>query len=468
MNLSRRHFLSTSALAGAFTFIPSIARAASPNGDLRVCLIGFNSRGKGLASDLLKCKNAKIVALCDVDSAVLDSYAAELETKHSLKVEKYSDYRKVCESKDIDAVIIATPNHTHSLIAITAAANGKHVYVEKPVSHSVWEGRQLALAAEKYKTIIQHGFQRRSETAWHEAYDFIKSGEIGKVTLARGFCYKPRPSIGKVSQPTPVPSTVNYDLWCGPREVNPIQRGKFHYDWHWQFDYGNGDLGNQGPHQLDVCRMFTGDPILPTSVISVGARLGYQDDGQWANTQICYFDYPVPIVFEVRGLSTKPYKDHPFGNLIECEGGYLSGGHSPKCTAFDKDGKEIKSFQGSKSHMQSFVDSCHSGKIDAGHGAESGHLSSALAHVGNISWQLGAPAKPEEILKSITNRIAADATSRMIVHLEDNKIDPAKDLLTLGIPLTLDPAKEVFTGALADKANPLLKGTYRKGYEIKI
>lgn len=467
MNLSRRHFLSTSALAGAFTFIPSIARAASPNGDLRVCLIGFNSRGKGLASDLLKCKNAKLVALCDVDSAVLDSYAAELEKK-DIKVTKFSDYRKVCESKDIDAVIIATPNHTHALIAITAAANGKHVYVEKPVSHSVWEGRQLALAAEKYKTIIQHGFQRRSETAWHEAYDFIKSGEIGKVTLARGFCYKPRPSIGKVSQPTPVPSTVNYDLWCGPREVNPIQRGKFHYDWHWQFDYGNGDLGNQGPHQLDVCRMFTGDPILPTSVISVGARLGYQDDGQWANTQICYFDYPVPIVFEVRGLPTKPYKDHPFGNLIECEGGYLSGGHGPKCTAFDKDGKEIKSFQGSKSHMQSFVDSCHSGKIDAGRGAESGHLSSALAHVGNISWQLGAPAKPEEILKSITNPIAADASSRMIAHLEENKIDPTKDLLTLGVPLTLDPAKEVFTGTLADKANPLLKGTYRKGYEIKI
>jgi predicted dehydrogenase len=465
MNLSRRHFLSTSSLAGAFAFTPSFARAASPNGDLRVCLIGFNSRGKGLAGELLNCKNAKLVALCDVDSAVLDSYAAELEKK-SIKVIKFSDFRKACESPKIDAVIIATPNHTHSLIATTAAANGKHAYVEKPVSHNVWEGRQLANAAVKYKTIIQHGFQRRSETAWHEAYDFIQSGAIGKVTLARGFCYKPRRSIGKVAAPKPAPSTVNYDLWSGPREMLPIQREKFHYDWHWQFDYGNGDLGNQGPHQLDVCRWFIGDPKLPTSAVSVGARLGYEDDGQWANTQMCYFDYPTPILFEVRGLPTKPYKDHPIGNMIECEGGYLSGGHGPKCDAFDKDGKKIQSFRGSKSHMQSFVDSCHSGKIDSGHGAESGHLSSALAHIGNISWRLGTPAKPAAIREAISNNIASDSFARMLTHLEDNKVDPEKDLIILGKNLTIDPAKEIFTGAEAEQANALLKGTYRKGFEI--
>jgi predicted dehydrogenase len=248
--------------------------------------------------------------------------------------------------------------------------------------------------------------------------------------------------------------------------MSPIHREKFHYDWHWQFDYGNGDLGNQGPHQLDVCRMFIGDPKLPSSVVSVGARLGYQDDGQWANTQMCYFDYPVPILFEVRGLPTKPYKDHPFGNLIECEGGYLSGGHGAKCDAFDKDGKKIQSFAGSKSHMQSFVDSCHSGKIDAGHGAESGHLSAALAHLGNISWKLGAPTQPAAIREAISNNIASDSFTRMLTHLEDNKVDPEKDLLILGKNLTMDPEKEIFTGVHAEQANPLLKGTYRKGYEL--
>lgn len=414
--MKRRHFLSTSAFAGVFALTPSLARASSANGDLRVCLIGFHSRGKNLSDELQKCKGAKLVALCDVDSDVLDSYAAELDKK-GIKVTKYGDYRKACEAKDIDAVIIATPNHLHTLIATTAAANGKHAYVEKPVSHNVWEGRQLVNAAEKYKTVIQHGFQRRSETAWEEGLDFLKSGEIGKITLARGFCYKPRPSIGKVAKPLDPPKSVNYDLWCGPREVVPVRRKQFHYDWHWQFPYGNGDLGNQGPHQLDVCRWAIGDPKLPVSTISVGARLGYDDDGDWANTQICYFDYPIPVLFEVRGLPTEGYKGESIGNIIECEGGSLSGGHTPGCTVFDKDGKKIKSFGGAKSHMQHFVDACHAGKIDAMHGAENGHLSAALAHVGNISWKLGKATPPADIEAAIKDANTTDAVDRMIAHL---------------------------------------------------
>ena len=463
--MNRRHFLSTTSLAGAFALTPSFARAASPNGDLRVCVIGFNSRGKVLAGELIGCKGAKLVALCDVDSAVLDSFAAELDKK-GIKVAKFSDYRKVCESKDIDAIIIATPNHTHALIAATAASNGKHAYVEKPVSHNVWEGRQLANAAAKHNTIIQHGFQRRSETSWHEAYDFVKSGEIGKVTLARGFCYKPRPSIGKRAKPIDPPKTVNYDLWCGPREVEPIHREKFHYDWHWQFPYGNGDFGNQAPHQLDVCRWFLGDPKLPAAVLSIGARLGYDDDGDWANTQVCYFDYPTPIVFEVRGLKTDGYKGVPLGNIIECEGGFIAGGHGPLCAAYNKDGKVIKKFNGAKSHMQSFVDSCHSGKIDAGHTAESGHLSSALAHIGNISWKLGAPTAPSAIRSSLKDVNTTDAFERMLTHLADNKVDPTKDMLALGKHLTFDAESEQFTGEFSDLANPYLKDTYRKGFEI--
>lgn len=463
--MNRRHFLSTASLAGAFALTPSFARAASANGDLRVCLIGFNSRGKGLAADLMKCKGAKLVALCDADSAVLDSFAAELE-KNGTKVAKFSDFRKVCESKDIDAVIIATPNHLHALIGTTAAANGKHAYVEKPVSHNVWEGRQLADAAAKHKVIIQHGFQRRSETSWHEAYDFVKSGEIGKVTLARGFCYKPRPSIGKLPKPIDPPKTVDYDLWCGPREVEPVHRAKFHYDWHWQFPYGNGDFGNQAPHQLDVCRWFLGDPKLPAAVLSIGARLGYDDDGDWANTQLAWFDYPTPILFEVRGLKTDGYKGVPLGNIIECEGGSISGGHGPGCAAYDKDGKVIKKFKDSKSHMQSFVDSCHTGKIEQSHTAESGHLSSALAHIGNISWKLGTPTVPDAIRSTLKDANTTDAFERMLTHLADNKVDATKDMLALGKHLTFDAETEQFTGESADLANPHLKGTYRKGFEL--
>ena len=259
---------------------------------------------------------------------------------------------------------------------------------------------------------------------------------------------------------------MNYDLWCGPRKVEPIHREKFHYDWHWQFPYGNGDFGNQAPHQLDVCRWFLGDPKLPAAVLSIGARLGYDDDGDWANTQVCYFDYPTPIVFEVRGLRTDGYKGVPLGNIIECEGGFIAGDHGPQCAAYNKDGKVIKKFNGAKSHMQSFVDSCHSGKIDAGHTAESGHLSSALAHIGNISWKLGAPTAPSAIRSSLKGVNTTDAFERMLTHLVDNKVDPTKDMLALGKHLTFDAESEQFTGEFSDLANPYLKDTYRKGFEI--
>ncbi len=468
MKTSRRHFLSTSAFAGAFAFSPPLARAASPNGDLRVCVIGFHGRGKNLAEDVMKCKGTKLVALCDVDSKVMDAYAAELDKK-GVKIQQFEDYRKACESKDIDAVVIATPNHTHALIGVTAAANGKHAYVEKPVSHNVWEGRQLPDAAKKYKTIIQHGFQRRSEPAWYEAAEYIQSGELGKMTLARGLCYKPRPSIGKVSSPQELPASVNYNLWSGPRELMPVQRTKFHYDWHWQLPYGNGDLGNQAPHQLDVCRWMIGSPTLPVSTVSVGARLGYEDDGDWANTQFCYYDYkPVPVLFEVRGLPSKPFKGESIGNIIECEGGHLAGGHNAQCTAYDKDGKKLKVFKGGNSHMQAFVDSCHSGKIDEAHGIESGHISSALAHIGNISWKLGEPSSPEAIKDALIHAASTDALERTLAHLEENGVDPTRDLLSLGKTLTLDPTTEQFTGEFAESANLHLKGTYRSEFELPI
>ena len=476
MSYNRRRFLTASAFAGTWSLLAPHARALGVNDELRVCVIGFNSRGKGHIESILKTKGARLVALCDVDPDVLNKQADAL-AKQNVSVTKYDDYRKVCEAKDIDAVIIATPNHTHCLIAMTAAANGKHVYVEKPVSHNVWEGRRLAEAQETHKVVIQHGFQRRSETCWEEAIDWIKAGNIGKMTLARGFCYKPRPSIGKVSAPTPVPAGVNYDLWSGPREVKPLMRAKLHYDWHWQSPYGNGDLGNQGPHQLDVCRWALGDPGLPKSVLSVGGRLGYSDDGDVANTQLVWLDYdPVPVLFEVRGLpkakldykgGVDSYKGESIGNIIECEGGWLGGGHGPKCDVFDKVGKVLKSFKGSQSHMQNWVDAIHSGKPRKIHGAESGHLSAALAHIGNISWNLGSDT-PIDKIRSAFPKAAGEAVDRLAAHLDANGIDLAKTPLKLGAALTIDSKAEKFVGAGADKANALLKEDYRKGFELPV
>ena len=201
-----------------------------------------------------KIKGVRIVALCDVDSAVLDCGSQQRRTTAARKVTGYQDIRKLLENDDIDAVTIATPNHWHSLAAIWAIQAGKDVYVEKPVSHEVWEGRQLVNAARKHSRIVQTGTQSRSSAALIEAIQWLREGNLGKIKLARGLCYKRRPSIGKTTGPQPVPATVNYDLWCGPAPLDPLRRAKLHYDWHWVWNTGNGDLGNQGIHQMDIAR----------------------------------------------------------------------------------------------------------------------------------------------------------------------------------------------------------------------
>ena len=476
--MNRRHFLGTSALAGTWSLLAPHARAQGTNSELRVAVIGLNGRGMAHVDGILKGKGARLVALCDCDSRVL-ARAKEAVEKKGAKVTTYDDYRKLCESREIDAVTIATPNHTHALIAITAAANGKHVYVEKPVSHNVWEGRMLAEAQAKYGVIVQHGFQRRSETSWAEAFEILNGGEIGKLKLARGFCYKPRPAIGKVEAPLKPPAEVDYNLWCGPREMAEVRRGKFHYDWHWQFPYGNGDLGNQGPHQLDVCRWALGDPgMLPPEVISCGGRYAHDDDGEWANTQLVLLKYdPAPILFEVRGLPKKDvdyksgmdsFKGQQVGNVIEYEGGWLSGDHAGNCAIFDKDGKELKRFKGGKSHFQTWIDSVHSKKQERMYSAENGHISSALAHVGNISWQLGETRPVDAVKSAFDHPAAVDAVERMEVHLAANGVDVAKQGIRLGPVLERAEKGEQFTGPNAEKANAMLKGSYRKGFEITV
>ncbi|MDE0826666.1 MAG: Gfo/Idh/MocA family oxidoreductase [Akkermansiaceae bacterium] len=473
--MKRRNFLSTSVFAGTWSLLAPHASAIGANGKLRVAVVGVKGRGSSHINAIKSHPRATLAALCDIDPAQLASKQKAL-AKDNIKVETFSDYRKLCESKDIDAITIATCNHTHTLIALTAAANGKHVYVEKPVSHNIWEGRKLADGQRDYGVIISHGFQRRSETCWEEAFAWLKEGHLGKLTLARGFCYKPRKSIGKVSEAQKAPEGVDYDVWSGPRKVMPIMRKQFHYDWHWQSPYGNGDLGNQGPHQLDVCRWALGDPMqLPERALSLGGRFGYDDDGDTANTQILYLDAkPAPILFEVRGLPAKgldwkegmdKYKGVNIGNVIEYEGGTLTGGHGAGCVVKDKDGKEIKKFKGRQDHIHNWVDACFSGKQRALHGAENGHLSAALAHYGTHSLNLGKATDPEEINAALKdNAPVAEAFARMSEHLAANglkNINPR-----LGVPLTIDPKTEKFVGNFADKANALDREHYRDEFKL--
>jgi predicted dehydrogenase len=383
-------------------------------------------------------------------------------------------------------VSIATPNHWHALMAIWALQNGKHVYVEKPVSHNVSEGRRIVEAARKYRRLCQTGTQSRSNLGMREAIAFLHAGKIGKVSLARGLCYKLRPSIGKVTGEQPIPKSINYDLWCGPAPKKPLMRQKLHYDWHWVWDYGNGDLGNQGIHEMDKARWGLNKHELPRSAVSLGGRFGYVDDGETANTQVCVFDYgDCELIFEVRGLvSTNPYPfaktepaaDKPglklkkpenfVGNVFYGSEGILVCPNGGNPTAYTLKGEVIKTFQGGDDHFGNFVKAVRSGKAeDLNAEILEGHISSALCHLGNISYRLGElqPFNPK------TNALGDDKEAgatieRMCDHLKANHLKLTDLQYRLGRKLRLDATKETCLGD--EQANAQLTREYRKGFEV--
>jgi predicted dehydrogenase len=482
MKVTRRSFLTKAALATATVSwtARSWAQVPGANSDVRIATIGFNGRGGDHISGLSKLKGVRYTALCDADLNVLDKGASRL-SKDGGQIEKFQDIRKLLDYKNLDAVSIATPNHWHSLAAIWAIQSGKDVYVEKPVSHNVWEGRKLVEAARAHGKIVQTGTQSRSNTGMRECIDYIHSGALGKVKLVRGLCYKRRDSIGKVTGKQPVPPGVNLDLWCGPAPLNdePLMRKRLHYDWHWIWTTGNGDLGNQGIHQMDIGRWALGVDHLSPKVWSLGGRFGYIDDGQTPNTEIVFHEYEkAPFIFEVRGLPSKPnpggketmdnIHGASIGVIVECENGAVVIGSYEAGVAYDKDMKEIKRFKGGADHYANFLKAVQSRKSsDLNADILEGHLSSALCHTGNISYRLGKQTSTNDILAKIkSDKNASESFGRMLEHLKINEVDLEKTKATLGPVLTMDPKTERFKGSGADKANALLKRDYRKPYVI--
>ncbi len=492
--LTRRRFLHSSALvtAGVALSARSWAQVAGANGDIRVAVVGLKSRGIGYhVGNLQKINGVRVAALCDPDADIL----AAAKTRVGGGVKTFADLRELLASGEIDAITVATPNHWHALAGVWACQAGKDVYVEKPVSHNVWEGRQLVAAAAKHQRVVQCGTQIRSGAGLQEAVAWVRAGNLGKVTAARGFCYKRRDSIGKVDGPQPTPASVDYNLWCGPAPLDPLKRKRLHYDWHWVHVTGNGDVGNQGIHQMDVARWFLGETGLPRATLSVGGRLGYIDDGDTPNTQVVIHDYAsAPLIFEVRGLPAKPgaagggdddegagkkggrkggspmdnYRGVGVGNVIDCEGGSVVTTNYFTATAYDKAGAVVKEFKGSDRHMQNFIDVVRSRKTADLYGPIlEGHLSSALCHLGNISHVLGRAAAPGVLREKIKgNAPLAEACGRMTEHLKVNGVDLAKTPLTLGAPLTLAAGKESFTGEFAAQATPLLTRQYRAPFVV--
>ena len=486
MSTTRRRFVQgTLAASAALSVMPIRVRGA--NDRLRIATIGMRSRGKthvDYVSDCRESHNAELVALADCDKGVLEDRLKWTEKEYKFKCEGVQDYRRLLDRKDIDIITIATPNHWHSLMAIEAIQAGKDVYVEKPVSHNVWEGRQIVNAARKAKKIVQTGTQSRSMHGMHKMIDYVHSGQLGKVKYAIGTCYKARKSIGLRDTPLDISDNIDYDLWCGPAAKVDLYRNSLHYDWHWDLNTGNGDLGNQGIHQMDLARWFCGHTALSPRVMSIGGRLGYKDAGNSANTQVVFHDYPgCPVIFEVRGLpaNKEKFEKQSWGNgdmdrgpknvgsigvLVQCENGYMAVNSYHSGTAYDNNGKKIKSFSGGGNHMGNFLDAVRSRKHEELNAdILEGHLSSALCHTGNISYVLGSKKPAAEIAAQIKSQpIQAESFDRMSQHLTHLGIDISKSTLTMGPQLDMNPQTERFNGN--DDANKMLTRAYRGEYVV--
>jgi predicted dehydrogenase len=492
---TRRQFLQDSlSAAAALTAAPMFsgvgrAQDAGPNDKLLCAVIGCNGRGGSHISAYAGRKDCEIAYIVDVDEKVGQKGCEAVEKRTGRRPKWVRDMRKVFDDKSVHFVSTATPNHWHALCGVWAMQAGKDAYIEKPISHDIPEGSALVAAAKKYGRICQVGTQCRSNPAIQNAVQFMAQGGIGQVNFARGLCYKRRKSIGALGD-YPIPPEVDFNLWSGPAQYTTpkLTRPRLHYDWHWQRLYGNGDSGNQGPHQTDIARWGLGLNRHPNSVITYGGRLGYQaerkdpyyvDAGDTANTEIAIYDYGDKcIVFETRGLSVDNSADEEINRLFASTKGNKIGvifygtegvlvqRQYTHCVAFDLKGNQIKEFRGGGDHFGNFVDAVHSrDAASLSSDAFQGHLSAALAHLANISYYLGekntvSVAQAKAALEKIKSRDDNLATlGRTVQHFQDNGVDLDKTPMSMGPFLKFDPERELFTNH--GVANEILQRQYR-------
>ncbi len=434
--ISRRDFLKRTAqtaagVAATITFLPK-GLAQGANETIGVAVMGIHGRGMSHINEFIKIKQARVVALVDPDRSLFDSRCKMVEDKQGDRPKCYEDIRDALADKNVDAVSIATPDHWHALGTIWACQAGKDVYVEKPCSWCIREGRKMVEAAEKYKRIVQVGTQSRSNPKVRNAIARLWAGQIGKLYMARGLCYKPRRSIGIKGTAEPPPH-LNWNLWLGPAQERPYMPNFVHYNWHWFWDFGTTDLGNQGVHQMDIARWGLRKG-LPVKVHCVGGRFGYKDEGETPNTQVATYEYEdgTLLVFEVRGLPTNDEAGAKIGDLFYGAEGWMSSGegYQPRI-GYDGKGKaksesELKldpvGGNGDSNHFQNFINCVISRRReDLNADILEGHLSAALCHLGNISYRLGRK-------------------------------------------LTFDPKTETFPGD--DEANKLLTRDYREPFVV--
>jgi predicted dehydrogenase len=420
-------------------------------------------------------KGVEVVYLVDPDRRTFGKRQDQLSDLGRPKAGTETDIRKVLEDKNLDAVSIATPNHWHSLMTIWACEAGKDVYVEKPCSHNVHEGRVATETARKHKRVVQHGTQSRSSQNWEDLAALAKSGKLGKLLVSRGLCYKDggtgqgtRGDIG--TRPTKVPpAELDFNVWLGPAQEQPYHENLVHYRWHWFWDFGNGDMGNQGVHQMDVARWVIPGGTWPKSVVSFGGRYANNDQGQTPNALVCVYDYgDTLLVFETRGLKSPSYFGQGVGNVLHFEEGVVAGGKFyPKGKG---DGEPVPKVSAERrrggDHFANFIDRVRDRDMSKLHAdIEVGHYSSGLCHLGNISYQLGTEAAYDPKLAKVAgDEFATDALTRMADHLKDSGVKFDGKNLRVGRKLNFDATTEKFVN---DKeADALLTRNYRKPFVV--
>jgi predicted dehydrogenase len=446
-DITRREFVSQTAKTAAGVMVgsalgaaqakgasPASARVRGANDRIVLASVGIRGQGNSLKRGFAKLANVEIKTLCDPDANLFPSRINDqrLADVPSFRPGAQQDIRRVLEDKDIDGVIVATPNHWHALATVWALQAGKHVFVEKPASHTVWEGRQMVEAARKYDKLVQVGTMNRSRAPVRDAIKFLHEGGIGEVYMARGLCFKPRPSIGRYPDGPMKPgdryrlnvearedepaytsaylSQVDYDLWLGPAPKKAFNPNRFHYNWHWHWDFGNGDTGNQGPHQFDIARWGLAKNEHPVKIVSAGGLFADGDTSQETpnvhTTTFTYADGKV-LEFATRGTHTNDEGTQRIGNLFYGSKGWLW---------IDGDGRSWQSYLGRRNekgpgsaappesggsdplvltsmdfpHYQNFIDAVRAGdRARLTCDIEEGHLSSALPHLANIAYRVG-------------------------------------------------------------------------------
>jgi len=490
--ITRRQFVKGTVVAGlGMTMAGPASRVRGANDEIQVAVVGINGQGDSHIGEFGDMQGVRVAAFCDVDRKVLGRKAEAFEKKYGRKVETYVDIRKLLENKDIDVISIATPNHWHSLGTIWACQAGKDVYVEKPCSHNPFEGRKCVEAARKYKRIVQHGTQSRSSDNWARQAAAIASGKYGKLLVSKGAASKGsatgRWSIGfkPVKEP---PENLDYNLWLGPAPEQPYHENLVHYNWHWFWDFGNGEIGNQGVHQMDIARWAIPGGTLPKSVISMGGRWvnsteghpPFTDQAQTPNCQLTIMDFGGPLlVFEVIGLvdrvgvDGKKYPNN-VGNEFYLEEGVIKEDEKGKPKFFPKGSDKAEDLVAvdvelgpGDGHFENFIQAVRSRKVaDLNADILDGHLSSACCQLGNISYRLGEQVagttrpevlgKHEEIGKS-WDRVLETVKGAI-------GLDVSKSNFQLGPMLTFDPQAEKFVGN--PKADALLTRPYRAPFVV--